>query len=127
MTKPFSPIELALRIKAIIRRVSSAESSLDGAGDDGFINFGDLSINPKGFEAWVRGKKVDLTSREFELLWFMARHPGQVFTREQLSDSAWGEKFLGDTGTITVFIRKIRERIEKDPPPEYFNRLGSGL
>lgn len=120
MTKPFSPVELALRIKAIIRRVTSKETGEQSEEVGAILNVGDLSINPKGFEVWVRGKNADLTSREFELLWFMASHPGQVFTREQLFDNAWGEKFLGDTGTITVFIRKIREKIEKDPSrPEY--------
>lgn len=120
MTKPFSPVELALRMKAIFRRVAAGEDEKDSEGDTGIVDFGELRINPKGFEVWVRGKKTDLTSREFELLWFMAKHPGQVFTREQLFDSAWGEKFLGDSGTITVFIRKIREKIEQDPSrPEY--------
>jgi len=120
ITKPFSPVELALRIKAINRRVSTKESDEQAPDESEIVNIGDLSINPRGFEVYVRGKKTDLTSREFELLWFMARHPGQVFTREQLFDNAWGEKFLGDSGTITVFIRKMREKIEKDPSrPEY--------
>ena len=70
----------------------------------------DLEIDCKGFEVKVRGRKADLTSKEFELLCFMARHPGQVFTREQLFDNLWDEKYVGDTGTITVFIRKIREK-----------------
>ena len=118
VTKPFSPIELALRIKAIIRRTAAQETPLSETGDT--VTFGDLTINPMGFEVYVKGKKADLTSREFELLWFMASHPGQVFTREQLFDNAWGEKFLGDSGTITVFIRKMREKIEADPSrPEY--------
>lgn len=120
ITKPFSPVELALRIKAIIRRASAKENKMQISEAKDTVTFGDLTINPMGFEVFVKGKKADLTSREFELLWFMASHPGQVFTREQLFDNAWGEKFLGDSGTITVFIRKMREKIEADPSrPEY--------
>ncbi|NLJ71912.1 MAG: response regulator transcription factor [Syntrophomonadaceae bacterium] len=120
VTKPFSPVELALRIKAIIRRMSALESGGQLSEAEGIVTFGDLTIDPMGFEVYVNGKNAELTSREFELLWFMASHPGQVFTREQLFDNAWGEKFLGDSGTITVFIRKIREKIEKNPSrPEY--------
>ncbi|MEL1134567.1 response regulator transcription factor [Desulfitobacterium sp. THU1] len=119
MTKPFSPIELALRMKAMFRRAfrTLAESSPE---DKDRIVFKDLEINNKTFEVIVRGKKVDLTSKEFELLSFMANHPGQVFTRQQLFDNLWGERYLGDSGTITVFIRKVREKIELDPGrPEY--------
>ncbi|SHN64790.1 response regulator transcription factor [Desulfitobacterium chlororespirans] len=119
MTKPFSPIELALRMKAMFRRAFRL-SNESLAEDKDRLVFKDLEINNKTFEVIVRGKKVDLTSKEFELLSFMANHPGQVFTRQQLFDNLWGEKYLGDSGTITVFIRKVREKIELDPGrPEY--------
>ncbi|EHL09152.1 putative transcriptional regulatory protein WalR [Desulfitobacterium hafniense DP7] len=119
MTKPFSPIELALRMKAMFRRAFRL-SNENLAEDKDRLIFKDLEINNKTFEVIVRGKKVDLTSKEFELLSFMANHPGQVFTRQQLFDNLWGEKYLGDSGTITVFIRKVREKIELDPGrPEY--------
>ncbi|NLC39133.1 MAG: response regulator transcription factor [Clostridia bacterium] len=120
ITKPFSPVELALRIKAIFRRVARKEEMENSRENKNVIMVNDLEIDCKGFEVKVRGRKADLTSKEFELLCFMARHPGQVFTREQLFDNLWDEKYVGDTGTITVFIRKIREKIEKDPSrPEY--------
>lgn len=120
MTKPFSPVELALRIKAIFRRAALKKESEKSPENKDRIVVKKLEINNKTFEVNVRGKKVDLTSKEFELLQFMANHPGQVFTRKQLFDNLWGEKYLGDSGTITVFIRKVREKIELDPGhPEY--------
>jgi DNA-binding response OmpR family regulator len=121
MTKPFSPIELSLRIKALFRR-ATLEKVTDSTQQEvkNCITIKDLKINNKSFEVFIRGKKVDLTSKEFELLSFMASNPGQVFTRKQLFDNLWGEKYLGDSGTITVFIRRIREKIELDPAhPEY--------
>jgi DNA-binding response OmpR family regulator len=120
MTKPFSPVELALRMKALFRRAAFKEELENSQENKGCIVVNELEISIKSFEVYVRGKKVDLTSKEFELLSFMANHPGQVFTRQQLFDNLWGEKYLGDSGTITVFIRKIREKIEQDPAhPEY--------
>ncbi len=120
MTKPFSPVELALRIKAMFRRAAFKKEAENSQENKVCITIKNLEINNKSFEVNVRGKKVDLTSKEFELLSFMANHPGQVFTRKQLFDNLWGEKYLGDSGTITVFIRKIREKIELDPAhPEY--------
>lgn len=120
MTKPFSPVELALRIKALFRRAALKMEAAKSPENKDRIIVKKLEINNKTFEVNVRGKKVDLTSKEFELLQFMANHPGQVFTRKQLFDNLWGEKYLGDSGTITVFIRKVREKIELDPGhPEY--------
>lgn len=123
ITKPFSPVELALRIKAMLRR-SSFQQTAQNPGNQDLIIVKDLVINNKTFEVTIRGKKVDLTSKEFELLSFLAKHPGQVFTRKQLFDNLWGEKYLGDAGTITVFIRKVREKIERDPGhPEYIHTV----
>lgn len=120
ITKPFSPVELTLRIKAIFRREALKKEVHAFSRNDDCIIVKDLEINNKSFEVNVRGNKVDLTSKEFELLWFLAEHPGQVFTREQLFNNLWEEKYLGNSGTITVFIRKIREKIEIDPAhPEY--------
>ncbi|MGI6450522.1 MAG: response regulator transcription factor [Desulfitobacteriia bacterium] len=115
--KPFSPIELSLRIKALIRR---AETPSKNKKFPGTINTRGLEINCRRHEVRVRGKKIELTPKEFELLSFLANNPGQVFTRKQLFDTLWGEDCFQDTGTITVFIRKIREKIEFDPArPEY--------
>ncbi|TGE40101.1 response regulator transcription factor [Desulfosporosinus fructosivorans] len=120
ITKPFSPVELALRMKAMFRRVAFKKESESSQENKDCIVVKELEINNKSFEVNVRGEKVDLTPKEFELLSFMANHPGQVFTRKQLFDNLWEGKYLGDSGTITVFIRKIREKIEPTPGhPEY--------
>lgn len=120
ITKPFSPVELALRIKAMFRRAAIKNQPENAKENNDCIKIKDLEINTKSFDVNIRGNKVDLTSKEFELLTFLAGHPGQVFTRQQLFSNLWGEKYLGDSGTITVFMRKIREKIEFDPAhPEY--------
>ncbi len=120
ITKPFSPAEMSLRIKAILRRDILRREGEESPDNKDTIVVGDLIIDGKGFEVTVKGDKAELTSKEFELLWFMAKHPGQVFTREQLFDNLWEERYLEYTNTITVFVRKIREKIEPDPSrPEY--------
>jgi len=121
LSKPFSPVELSLRIKALLRRTTNSINKCkqtDNSKD--IICNNELEINCNSYEVKVRGGKVELTPKEFELLCFMAHHPGQVFTREQLFNILWGEDYIGDTGTITVFMRKIREKIEQEPAkPKY--------
>lgn len=117
LTKPFSPIELVLRIRALARR--SYPTKAPNTFQD-TLRFSDLTIDAKTREVVVRGQKVDLTAKEFDLLYFLASHPGQVFTREQIFKYLWEEEYLTDPGTITVFIRKIRSKIEKNPSkPQY--------
>lgn len=121
VSKPFSPVELSLRIKSLLRRTVNFDTAkqADTSCSD-VINVKGLEIDCKCYEIKVKGKKVELTPKEFELLCFMARNAGQVFTREQLFSILWGEDYMGDTGTITVFMRKIREKIEEDPSrPKY--------
>lgn len=120
VSKPFSPVELSLRIKALLRRTTTSDTCKQVESSPDIISVKGLEINCKRYEITVRGKKVELTPKEFELLCFMARNSGQVFTREQLFNILWGEDYVGDTGTITVFMRKIREKIEEDPArPKY--------
>ncbi len=120
VSKPFSPVELSLRIKALLRRTTNTVNCSQTENSPDIVSVKGLEINCKKYEIIVRGKKVDLTPKEFELLCFMARNSGQVFTREQLFNILWGEDYVGDTGTITVFMRKIREKIEEDPArPKY--------
>ncbi len=121
VSKPFSPVELSLRIKALLRRTTKAPKCSQGDEDNpDTISVKGLKINCRRYEITVRGKKAELTPKEFELLCYMARNSGQVFTREQLFNILWGEDYVGDTGTITVFMRKIREKIEEDPSrPKY--------
>ncbi len=125
LSKPFSPVELSLRIKALLRRVrpevtTEGKSLKHDSKHDNKIVIQNIEIDCKSYAVRVDGKEVDLTPKEFELLCLLASHPGRVFTREQMFDSLWGEDYIGDTGTITVFIRKIREKIENNPArPEH--------
>ncbi len=109
VVKPFSPAELVARVDAVLRRVESApapEASLD---------FSDLRILPAARQVFAGEEEVQLTQREFDVLLFMARHPGQVFTREQLMDAIWQYSFYSDTSTVTVHIRRLRAKVEQDP------------
>ena len=119
LVKPFSPAELALRIEALLRRRDLARTP--AAADAGsVVQAGDLALNLANYEATKDGRALDLTAKEFEILAFMARHPGQVFTRDQLFQNVWGEESASDANTVTVFIRKIREKVEDDPSkPRY--------
>ncbi|PID85307.1 MAG: DNA-binding response regulator [Chloroflexi bacterium] len=111
VTKPFSPAELVSRVKAVLRR--SAGVSLSGAERP--LSFGDLAIDPKARQVTVRGENIELTATEFNLLQFMANHPRQVFKRDQLLENVWGFSEYVDPSTVTVHIRRLREKIELDP------------
>lgn len=110
VVKPFSPRELMHRVKAVLRRHGGGSP-----GDDRPLSFGEIFIDPRSRQVKARGETVSLTAKEFDLLWFLARHPRQVFSREQLLDQVWGYEFVGDDSTVTVHIRRLREKIEADP------------
>ncbi len=110
LTKPFSPRELVARVQAVLRR---AQAGPKQPGD--VVQVGDLRISPKMRSVERSGRPLDLTAREFDLLLFLASNPGQVFTREQLLDRVWDYHFPGDTSTVTVHVRRLREKIEPDP------------
>lgn len=112
VTKPFSPAELVSRVKAVLRR--SAGVSLSGGGERP-LSFGDLKIDPKSRQVTVRGENIELTATEFNLLHFMACSPRQVFKRDQLLENVWGFFEYVDPSTVTVHIRRLREKIEVDP------------
>lgn len=112
VTKPFSPAELVSRVKAVLRRSSGV--SLNSGGERP-LSFGDLSIDPKSRQVIVRGEDIELTATEFNLLHFMANHPRQVFKRDQLLENVWGFSEYVDPSTVTVHIRRLREKIEIDP------------
>ncbi|NLZ93839.1 MAG: response regulator transcription factor [Firmicutes bacterium] len=125
VTKPFSPSELALRVKAVLRRVKGEDLAprlREGKFDDGR-----LYINSKSREVKLNGEPVYLTAKEFDLLWVMANNPGVVYSRDQLLDLVWGNEYFGDTGTVTVLIRRIREKIEKDPANPTYLRTVWGI
>lgn len=109
VVKPFSPAELVARIDAVLRRT-------DGPGEDEPpLRVVGLEIDPRARRVFVRGDEVELTQREFDLLLFLARHPGQVFSRDQLIDRIWRFSFYTDTTTVTVHVRRLRAKIEADP------------
>jgi DNA-binding response OmpR family regulator len=110
VVKPFSPQELVSRVRAVMRRVRppSAEN-----GDEA-LEYDGIRIDPQTHLVTVRGEERTLTAREFELLWFLARHPRQVFTRDHLLERIWGQAEYIDPGTVTVHIRRLREKIEAD-------------
>ncbi|WP_018212150.1 response regulator transcription factor [Desulfitobacterium hafniense] len=123
LVKPFSTLELSLRIEALLRR---REHQTGGAGEaeKESVKLGDLEILFKRYEARLKGKRVELTPKEFKILAYMAGHPGEVFTREQLLTYVWGEDYVGELTGIAVFIRKIREKIEEDPSkPKYLQTV----
>jgi DNA-binding response OmpR family regulator len=109
VVKPFSPAELVARVDAVLRRVDSSPAREET------IVCSDLTIDPTSRRVHVRGEEVQLTQREFDVLLFLARHPGQVFSRNQLMDAVWQYSFYTDTSTVTVHIRRLRAKIEQDP------------
>lgn len=110
VAKPFSAAELVARVAAVLRRSAEDDDEVPSP-----LVFDGLKIDPAGRAVKADGRKVALTQREFDLLWFMATHPGQVFTREELMDAVWQFKFYSDTTTVTVHIRRLRGKIERDP------------
>jgi two-component system, OmpR family, response regulator ResD len=110
VVKPFSPRELVARVKAVLRRSASGSDN-----DEKPVVLSELTIDPRSREVRVRGNPVVLTAKEFDVLWFLARHPRQVFSRTQLLNQVWGYEFYGDESTVTVHIRRLREKIELNP------------
>jgi two-component system response regulator ResD len=118
VVKPFSPLELVARVDAILRRT---EGRLDGREP---MRFHGLEIDPRARRVAVRGREVELTAREFDLLHFLARHPDQVFSRDQLMDRVWEFSFYSDTTTVTVHVRRLRAKIEADASnPEWIQTV----
>ena len=122
LTKPFSPRELVARVKAVLRRASRPGT----AGDR--IELGDLTVDARRREARRNGSPLRLTALEFDLLWFLASNPDRVFSRRELMDEVWGYTSALDTGTVTVHVRRLREKIEADPSkPRHLETVwGSG-
>lgn len=110
LTKPFSPAELVARVKAVLRR-SQAHTR---ENQTKLIELDELVVDPVSRTVKVKGENVELTATEFNLLWFMASHPNQVFSRDQLLENVWGFSDYVDPSTVTVHIRRLREKIEQD-------------
>jgi two-component system response regulator ResD len=109
VVKPFSPNELVARVEAVLRRVHSPDERAEALAFDG------LEIDARARRVRVAGADVALSQREFDLLHFLALHPGQAFSRETLMDRVWESAFHSDTSTVTVHVRRLRAKIEPDP------------
>jgi len=110
LTKPFSPKELVARINAILRRTNIQSESTESA-----FKIGDIEIYPDRFEVYLKKKPLELTRKEFELLVYMAKHKGQILSRERLLSFVWEYEFVGDTRTVDVQVSHLRDKIENDP------------
>ncbi len=115
VVKPFSPAELVARVDAVLRRASP---SLDEAPPP--IEVGPLRVDPAMRTVSLDGEEISLTLREFDLLAYLASHPGQVFSRDQLMDAVWGFPFYDDTSTVTVHVRRLRAKLGDDPSAPRF-------
>lgn len=124
ITKPFSPGELVARIKAQIRRFKHMS---DPKQKNHILHIHDLMIDEQAYKVTVRGKHVDVSAKEFKLLHFLASRPGQVFSKEQIYDHLWSHDRFGDMNTVTVYIRKIREKIEGDPSKPLYIKTVWGI
>ena len=114
ITKPFSIRELTARVKANLRR-SSTDAPAHTRDSTNTIVSGELVINIERYEVEKRGKVIDITVREFELLKFLAQQPEKIFSRETLLEKVWGYEYYGDVRTVDVTVRRLREKIEDDP------------
>ena len=110
VVKPFLPAELVARVDAVLRRAEPEHAEAEEP-----IVFDDLELDPVARRVSARGEEAQLTVREFELLLHFMRHPGQVFSRDQLMDAVWQYSFYTDTSTVTVHVRRLRAKIEEDP------------
>ncbi|WP_078593352.1 response regulator YycF [Evansella clarkii] len=126
VTKPFSTRELVARVKANLRRNQRAKEPADQDKKD--IEVGPLLIQPDAYLVTKRGEPIELTHREFELIYYLARHLGQVMTREHLLQSVWGYDYFGDVRTVDVTVRRLREKVEDNPshPAWIITRRGVG-
>ena len=126
VTKPFSNRELIARVKANLRR--HQQEPEDDSQESNDIEIGSLTVHPDAYSVSRNGNHVDLTHREFELLHYLARHIGQVMTREHLLETVWGYDYFGDVRTVDVTVRRLREKIEESPsnPSWIVTRRGVG-
>jgi two-component system OmpR family response regulator len=116
VVKPFSIEELLARVRAHLRRTEPQDAEI--------LVFGDLTLDRRSREVRRGQRPIELTAKEFDLLWFLARHPRQVFNRDQLLDQVWGETTYIDPSTVTVHVRRVREKIEADSSnPEHIHTV----
>lgn len=112
IVKPFEPKELVARMKAVLRRTEARTAPQEESGDE--LVFDGLKIGRETYEIYLDGKKIEMPPKEFELLYFLAKNKNKVYTRDQLLDEIWGYEFFGDSRTVDVHIKRIREKIESE-------------
>jgi len=119
MVKPFSPRELVARVKSVLRRAVGTNQSTDNA-----LHYDDMIIDAAARVVTIKGRRINLTAKEFDLLYFFASHPDEVFTREQLMNRVWDYSYSAEYSTVTVHIRRLRVKIESDPiKPRFIKTL----
>ncbi|MBS2970145.1 response regulator transcription factor [Metabacillus sp. KIGAM252] len=119
LTKPFSPRELVLRVKNMLRRTSKYKNE-----EKQSVTIGSISIDLSTRQVKSGGKIIDMTAKEFDMLWLLASHPSQVFSRSQLLEKVWGYDFSGDGNTVNVHVRRLREKLELNPAePQYIKTV----
>ena len=119
VTKPFDILELKARVRALLRRASLSAPAA-GGGSAGVLQRGHIAVDEERRAAYRAGESVELTMKEFDLILFLMKNPGKVYSREVLLDLVWGYEYQGDTRTVDVHIRRLREKLELDPAnPEY--------
>jgi len=122
IAKPFNSAELVLRVKAVLRRARSGGA--DSPSELQRVQRGNLTLDRSSRQAWLGEREVSLTGKEFDILWTLAQRPGQVWTREQLLQQVWDTDYMGDSSTLTVLVRRLREKIEPDPAePQYIRTV----
>lgn len=139
MIKPFDSKELVARVKAVLRRFQPAQettgtevagvapaNSVPNAQTGEFVEYPDLLVNLTNYSVTYMGKSVEMPPKELELLYFLASHPNQVFTREQLLDHIWGYEYIGDTRTVDVHVKRLREKIKDRENWRIFTVWGVG-
>lgn len=109
IVKPFEPKEMVARVKAVLRRFAPIHES-----DENILRFPNLEINISNYSVTYYGKSLEFPPKEFELLYYLAQHPNRVFTREQLLDRIWGYEYVGDTRTVDVHVKRIREKLHAE-------------
>lgn len=108
IVKPFDPKELVARVKAVLRRYEPQQEEGD------ILRFPNLEINISNYSVTYHGRGLEFPPKEFELLFYLAKHPNRVFTREQLLDQIWGYEYVGDTRTVDVHVKRIREKLNQE-------------
>ena len=115
MIKPFDTKELIARIKAVLRRYTTKPIPVDSVQKGEYVEYPDLTINLTNYSVIYKGESLEMPPKVLELLYFLASSPNQVFTREQLLDHIWGYEYIGDTRTVDVHIKRLREKIKDHP------------